>query len=116
MQDNLAQQQNLDQEQHNDWLMRQSPKELKQLAHEPYRIGPLETQQREEFLEKYRTKAVIEQEREAPRRKKVVFEVAPDPNNVELSNRWRNLDQVTRLNISEKLHAVLCARLWLSLM
>ena len=33
MQDNLAQQQNLDQEQHNDWLMRQSPKELKQLAH-----------------------------------------------------------------------------------
>jgi hypothetical protein len=70
---------------------------------QPYRIGPLETQQREEFLEKYRTKAVIEQEREAPRRKKVVFEVAPDPNNVELSNRWRNLDQVTRLNISEKI-------------
>ena len=70
---------------------------------QPYRIGPLETQQREEFLEKYRTKAVIEQERETPRRKKVVFEVAPDPNNVELSNRWRNLDQVTRLNISEKI-------------
>jgi hypothetical protein len=70
---------------------------------QPYRIGPLETQQREEFLEKYRTKSVIEQEREAPRRKKVVFEVAPDPNNVELSNRWRNLDQVTRLNISEKI-------------
>jgi hypothetical protein len=70
---------------------------------QPYRIGPLEAQQREEFLEKYRTKAVIEQERETPRRKKVVFEVAPDPNNVELSNRWRNLDQVTRLNISEKI-------------
>ena len=70
---------------------------------QPYRIGPLETQQREEFLEKYRTKSVIEQERETPRRKKVVFEVAPDPNNVELSNRWRNLDQVTRLNISEKI-------------
>lgn len=70
---------------------------------QPYRIGPLEAQQREEFLEKYRTKSVIEQERETPRRKKVVFEVAPDPNNVELSNRWRNLDQVTRLNISEKI-------------
>ena len=70
---------------------------------QPYRIGPLEAQQREEFLEKYRTKTVIEQERETPRRKKVVFEVAPDPNNVELSNRWRNLDQVTRLNISEKI-------------
>ena len=70
---------------------------------QPYRIGPLEAQQREEFLEKYRTKTVIEQEREAPRRKKVVFEVAPDPNNVELSNRWRNLDQATRLNISEKI-------------
>ena len=70
---------------------------------QPYKVGPLETRQREEFLEKYRTKAVIEQERETPRRKKVVFEVAPDPNNVELTNRWRSLDQTTRLNISEKI-------------
>ena len=70
---------------------------------QPYKVGPLETKQREEFLEKYRTKAVIEQERETPRRKKVVFEVAPDPNNVELTKRWRSLDQATRLNISEKI-------------
>jgi hypothetical protein len=70
---------------------------------QPYKVGPLETKQREEFLEKYRTKTVIEQERETPRRKKVVFEVAPDPNNVDLTNRWRSLDQATRLNISEKI-------------
>ena len=41
MQDNLAQQQNLDQEQHNDWLMRQSPEKLKQLAHNLTRLARL---------------------------------------------------------------------------
>ncbi|CAB4180599.1 RelA/SpoT [uncultured Caudovirales phage] len=58
-------------------------------------------EERSEFLEQARTKTVIEQERKEPKRKKVVFEVAPDPNNKALTEAWNNLDQSTRLKISE---------------
>jgi hypothetical protein len=59
-----------------------------------------EPSEREEFLEGRREEQVLKQEREAPRRKKVIFEVAPDPNNVELTERWKNLSQKDRLRIS----------------
>lgn len=56
--------------------------------------------EREEFLERGKTEQVIKQERATPRRRKVIFEVAPDPNNVELTDEWRSLSQEDRLNIS----------------
>ena len=62
-----------------------------------------EPTEREEFLEKRKTEQVLKQEREAPRRKKVIFEVAPDPNNVELTERWNALPQADRLRISNNI-------------
>ena len=56
--------------------------------------------EREEFLEDRKTEQVIKQERETPKRRKVIFEVAPDPNNVELTDEWRSLSQEDRLKIS----------------
>jgi hypothetical protein len=56
--------------------------------------------EREEFLERGKTEQVIKQERATPKRRKVIFEVAPDPNNVELTDEWRSLSQEDRLNIS----------------
>lgn len=69
-----------------------------------------EPAEREEFLEERRTERVVKQEREAPRRKKVIFEVAPDPNDVDLANSWRNLPQEERLNISEEIAKKIIAR------
>jgi hypothetical protein len=62
----------------------------------------LAPKEREEFLEKARTTAIVKQERVTPKLHKVVFEVAPDPNNLELTNAWRDLGQDERLAISER--------------
>ncbi len=59
--------------------------------------------EREAFLEERRSEQVLKQEREAPRRKKVIFEVAPDPNNTELTSLWRSLPQERRLEISNEI-------------
>lgn len=57
-------------------------------------------QEQAEFLVSARTTAVVKEERVSPKLHKVVFEVAPDPNNIELTNAWRDLDQKTRNEIS----------------
>ena len=59
-------------------------------------------QEQAEFLDTARTKSVVKEERVTPKLHKVVFEVAPDPNNIELTNAWRALDQKTRNEISER--------------
>ncbi len=58
-------------------------------------------EERTDFLEQARTKTVIAQERQEPKRKKIIFEVAPDPNNKALDASWMALDPETRSKISE---------------
>ena len=44
-------------------------------------------------------------------RPSVIFEVAPDPRNKELSANWNSLDEATRLEVSEKSHGHWCRML-----
>lgn len=59
-------------------------------------------EEQQEFLREARTKDVVKKDSADPKLQKVVFEVAPDPNNVGLTDAWRNLDQKTRNEISER--------------
>jgi hypothetical protein len=58
--------------------------------------------EREEFLEGRINKEFFKKEAEKPSKKRVVFEVAPDPNNKLLVAKWRELSNEERLSISEK--------------
>ena len=70
---------------------------------EPQRSIPFEGREREEFIRRRYERTELEKERVAPRRKKVLFEVAPDPNNKPLTEAWRSLDNAVRLAISERI-------------
>jgi len=70
---------------------------------QPVRLGALQTAEKEKLLERGRKRAVLEQERETPRRKRVIFEVAPDPNNKALTNKWRSLSTAQRIDISDRI-------------
>lgn len=59
--------------------------------------SPLQTNERTQFIIE-RNRRIIEERKAAAAR--VNFEVAPDPNNAELVNRWRDLSQENRLQIS----------------
>lgn len=62
----------------------------------------LQGDERGGFIRSRYERTQLEQERVAPKRKGVVFEVAPDPNNAELTARWNSLSQAQRLGISER--------------
>ena len=70
---------------------------------EPQRAIPFEGREREEFIRRRYERTELEKERVAPRRKQVLFEVAPDPNNKPLTEAWRSLDNAVRLAISERI-------------
>ena len=69
----------------------------------PVRLGALQAEEKEALLERGRKRVVLEQEKETPKRKRVVFEVAPDPNNKALTNKWRGLSTEQRIEISDKI-------------
>jgi hypothetical protein len=69
---------------------------------ETRRTGPLEGAERERFIRKRYEQAQLDLEQVNPKRKGVVFEVAPDPNNETLTAAWRTLGQAQRLEISER--------------
>jgi hypothetical protein len=64
--------------------------------------GPIQGTEREQFLRDRYERAELAKEQVAPRRKGVVFEVAPDPNNESLAAAWRSLDAGQRREISER--------------
>lgn len=61
------------------------------------RARPLQADERTQFLVE-RNRRIVEEQRAAAAR--VNFEVAPDPNNIDLVERWRTLTQEQRLDIS----------------
>ena len=69
---------------------------------ETRRTGPLEGAERERFIRERYEQAQLDLEQVNPKRKGVVFEVAPDPNNETLTAAWRTLGQDQRLAISER--------------
>lgn len=70
---------------------------------EPIRLGALQAGEKEALLERGRKRVVLEEEKETPKRKKLIFEVAPDPNNKALAAKWRALPNQARIKISEKI-------------
>ena len=70
---------------------------------EPQRAIPFEGREREGFIRQRYERTELEKERVAPRRKQVLFEIAPDPNNKPLTEAWRSLDNAVRLAISERI-------------
>lgn len=74
------------------------------------RSGPLETGERAEFLRTRYERTELAKERVEPKRKSVIFEVAPDPNNEGLTNAWRTLSQEQRLAISERVARTIVPR------
>jgi hypothetical protein len=70
---------------------------------EPVRLGPLKAEEKEALLERGRKRVVLEEEKETPKRKRVIFEVAPDPNNKALTAKWKSLSNDERVEISEKI-------------
>jgi hypothetical protein len=70
---------------------------------QPVRLGALQAEEKEALLERGRKRVVLEEEKETPKRKRVIFEVAPDPNNEALTNKWRSLPNEVRIKISEKI-------------
>jgi len=70
---------------------------------QPVRLGALQAEEKEALLERGRKRIVLEEEKETPKRKRVIFEVAPDPNNEALTNKWRSLPNEVRIKISEKI-------------
>jgi hypothetical protein len=61
------------------------------------RASPFQADERTQFIIDRNRKIIEEQQAAAAR---VNFEVAPDPNNAELVNRWRELSQEDRLQVS----------------
>jgi hypothetical protein len=70
---------------------------------EPIRLGALQAGEKEALLERGRKRVVLTEEKETPKRKKLIFEVAPDPNNKALTAKWRALPNQARIKISEKI-------------
>jgi hypothetical protein len=70
---------------------------------EPVRLGPLQAEEKEALLYRGRKRVVLEEEKETPKRKRVIFEVAPDPNNKALTAKWKSLSNDERVEISEKI-------------
>lgn len=70
---------------------------------QPVRLGALQAEEKEALLERGRKRIVLEEEKETPKRKRVIFEVAPDPNNKALTDKWRSLSNELRIKISEKI-------------
>ena len=64
--------------------------------------GPLKGTERARFLRQRYERTELEKERVEPKRRGIVFEVAPDPNNERLTTAWRNLSQDQRREISER--------------
>lgn len=64
--------------------------------------GPLEGTERDRFIRERYERTQLAKERAEPKRRGVVFEVAPDPNNGALTAAWRSLGQAQRLAISER--------------
>lgn len=75
------------------------------------RVRALEGTEREAFVERKQDEFVLKQERKKPRRKRVVFEVAPDPNNEQLVAAWRELSPERRAEISNKIARPLMKRI-----
>jgi hypothetical protein len=74
------------------------------------RSGPLETGERERFIRDRYERTQLAQERLDPKRRAVVFEVAPDPNNAALTETWRSLDPAQRLAISDRVARTIVPR------
>jgi hypothetical protein len=70
---------------------------------EPVRLGALKAEEKETLLERGRKRVVLEEEKVTPKRKRVIFEVAPDPNNKALTDKWRALSNEARIKISERI-------------
>lgn len=75
------------------------------------RVRALEGAEREDFVERKQDEFVLRQERKKPRRKRVVFEVAPDPNNEQLVAAWRELSPERRAEVSNKIARPLMKRI-----
>jgi hypothetical protein len=76
---------------------------IKKTGEEPIRLGPLQAGEKEALLYRGRRRVVLEEERVIPKRKRVMLEVAPDPNNKMLVKKWRSLSNEQRINISDKI-------------
>jgi len=78
-------------------------KRPKEAGGEPVRLGPLQAGEKEALLERGRKRVVLAEEKETPKRKRVIFEVAPDPNNKALTAKWKSLSNEERIEISDKI-------------
>lgn len=76
---------------------------IKKTGEEPIRLGSLQAGEKEALLYRGRRRVVLEEERVIPKRKRVMLEVAPDPNNKMLVKKWRSLSNEQRINISDKI-------------
>jgi hypothetical protein len=70
---------------------------------EPVRLGALKTEEKETLLERGRKRVVLEEEKATPKRTRVIFEVAPDPNNKALTDKWRALPNEVRIKVSDRI-------------
>jgi len=68
----------------------------------PGKAGPLEGAERDQFLRERYEASELAKERVEPKRKGIVFEVAPDPNNERLTAAWRTLTAEQRRDISDR--------------
>jgi hypothetical protein len=78
-------------------------KRPKEAGGEPVRLGSLQAGEKEALLERGRKRVVLAEEKETPKRKRVIFEVAPDPNNKALTAKWKSLSNEERIEISDKI-------------
>ena len=72
--------------------------------------GPLEGQARQRFIRDRYERTQLTKERLEPKRRGVIFEVAPDPNNATLTDLWRTLDPAQRLAVSDRVARVVVPR------
>lgn len=68
-------------------------------------VDALKGREREQFLAGRIDGETLRKERKNPTKSRVIFEVAPDPNDKRLTSAWRALDNATRLRISRAVAA-----------
>lgn len=71
-------------------------------APSPPRAVPLSADEKAEIIRRKADEMILKSERANPKRTRLFFEVAPDPNNQALTDRWRVLPQIDRQVISRR--------------
>jgi DNA-binding transcriptional MerR regulator len=73
----------------------------------PGRADALQGKERQQFLDARYERTQLEKEAVDPKRVRVIFEVAPDPNDAKLTSTWNSLASAAKLSISKAVARVI---------